>query len=538
MDRSLWLLLKLRGNAARRRFGRTLGSLKGLLLAVVGSLVFVPTLITMLFAPGMAQPELIRRFGPLGLLAYCLLNVIVSPGDRVVYYSPSEVNFLFSGPYHPRQLLLYKIVGGLCAAILTALLMTILLAHHSPHWISAYLGMFLSLALLYLFTLSVGLFISTIGVLAFTRFRQVFLVGVLAAAVGASMPVLQRAVAMPVLELLEGVLNSTVIAVVTAPFQPFVSTFAAERIWPDLLVSTALALAIDVALLGVVLAMNARFMEASAAASEKLYARIRKARQGDPWHGASKARFELPMLPWLGGVGPNLWRQLTSSARSIGRMVVALAVCLVPIGSIVLSSTPRGGESATALLSISTLAGFALFAPAMVPFDFRPDINRMEDLKTLPIPAGRLVLGQLGAPVFILCLGEWICLSVIAIATKGAEPVALLGAAVMFPPLNLLLVAIENLYCLLFPFRTTGISSFDFQAIGRQMLLIVAKVVTLGVAGGIGVGLGAVVYWLSGHNWPGAILTTWVVTAGFGLGMVPLLAHAFDAFDVAQTMPE
>src|SRR4051812_18369432 len=127
MDRSLWLLLLIRGKAWFRRWARNLRSLKGALLAVVGSLVFLPMIVSVLVSPRVqtaAQVGAIRRFGPLGLLAYCLLNVLLSSGDRAVYYSPSEVNFLFSGPYRPRQLLVYKVVGGLGAALLTALFTT------------------------------------------------------------------------------------------------------------------------------------------------------------------------------------------------------------------------------------------------------------------------------------------------------------------------------------------------------------------------------------------------------------------------------
>ena len=48
-----------------------------------------------------AQVEAIRRYGPLGLCVYCFLQVLLSAGDRAIYYSPAEVNFLFCGPFGP-----------------------------------------------------------------------------------------------------------------------------------------------------------------------------------------------------------------------------------------------------------------------------------------------------------------------------------------------------------------------------------------------------------------------------------------------------
>ena len=116
MDRSLWLLLRLRITATLRRFGRSLRSLKGALLTIVGALFFAPMIVSMMFAPKIQaglQHDAIRRYGPLAFLAYCMLNLLLSSGDRAIYYSPAEVSFLFTGPYRPRQLLLYKIVAGL-----------------------------------------------------------------------------------------------------------------------------------------------------------------------------------------------------------------------------------------------------------------------------------------------------------------------------------------------------------------------------------------------------------------------------------------
>ena len=51
MDRSLFLLLRLRAWAWLRRLGRNLRTLKGALLGLVGSLLFAPMLIASIFAP-------------------------------------------------------------------------------------------------------------------------------------------------------------------------------------------------------------------------------------------------------------------------------------------------------------------------------------------------------------------------------------------------------------------------------------------------------------------------------------------------------
>src|SRR5438045_7895711 len=107
MDRALWLLLRLRFDGSRRRWSRNLRTIKGLLLTLVGLLLFLPVAIFSLLAPRFqlgAQEALIRRYGPLGLLAFCVLNLLLASEERAIHFAPAEVDFLFPGPFRRRQL--------------------------------------------------------------------------------------------------------------------------------------------------------------------------------------------------------------------------------------------------------------------------------------------------------------------------------------------------------------------------------------------------------------------------------------------------
>src|SRR5207248_11316787 len=81
----------------------------------------------------------------------------------------------------------------------------------------------------------------------------------------------------------------------------------------------------------VVFLLDAHYLEAAATSSERIYTHIQRMRRGEAvgmgWRrGPGKARFSLPDLPWWGGVGPNLWRQLTTALRSLGRLLLFLMV--------------------------------------------------------------------------------------------------------------------------------------------------------------------------------------------------------------------
>ena len=68
-----------------------------------------------------------------------------------------------------------------------------------------------------------------------------------------------------------------------------------------------------------VLKLDADYLEAAAAVSQKVYEQLQRIRQGGglsmpATRGA--ARLRLPGLPWLGGAGPIAWRQVLISLRT------------------------------------------------------------------------------------------------------------------------------------------------------------------------------------------------------------------------------
>jgi hypothetical protein len=94
--------------------------------------------------------------------------------------------------------------------------------------------------------------------------------------------------------------------VILAPFEVFSRTILAAKFFPDLIGWGAAATAIDLALLVIVIKLDADYVEGSAAISQKLYERMKRARQGGGVAMATskaEARLRIPNLPWLGGVG-------------------------------------------------------------------------------------------------------------------------------------------------------------------------------------------------------------------------------------------
>jgi hypothetical protein len=253
----------------------------------------------------------------------------------------------------------------------------------------------------------------------------------------------------------------------------------------------------------------------------------------------------LPSLPWWGGVGPVAWRQLLAALRSLRGLTIFLAILggallVVPVLVWVGHEHPRepalggmgiGGFLAAALGVLSLLS-----LPATLTFDFRGDVDRMDVLKALPIAPWRIVVGQLAGVVLLLGAIQLLGLAGIQALFGGVGPV-LLGALLLCWPANFLTVGIDNVLFLWFPTRQVLVQPGDFQMMGRQMVLMLAKFLALGVAFGTAGLIGLLVAVLTRGSVAAVVLAAFVVLAGWAAGLVPVLALAFANFDVARDTP-
>jgi hypothetical protein len=422
-------------------------------------------------------------------------------------------------------------------------------------FVAGFVGLLLMFLFMQLFTMAVSLAASAVGARLFSAGRRVAFVAVVAAV---ALVVWQSGI-QPARGDWRGFLEATektpAYQYASAPLRWFILAFTADSPL-NLALYGGLALLVDLALLGVVVAVDAQYQEASAAASARLFARIQRMRRGGPFASVpagGKAGFSLPMPPWLGGVGPIFWRQLTGALRDRNRLImlalifgVALTAPAFLIG--------RDPEAAGALLPAlgGGLFFMSVLMTTLVPFDFRGDVDHIATLKSLPIPAWRLALGQLLTPVLLYTLVQWAALAVLQAALGRPEP-WLLAAAAFALPFNYLLFGVENLMFLLFPVRLLVATPGDFQAMGRNVLMQVAKGGSLLTAGCVAAGFALLAYLLTGGRLEGvnggdltltggnfwlATAAGWVPTATAAFALTPLIGLAFQRFDVSRETPQ
>ena len=556
MTRALLLLIQFRHVGGWRNFFR---SGRGSVIAMVGKalILFYLLMIGLAWVLGVwfglttPQNDPVRvwlrtiveeyaRLAPIPLLLFLVLGAVLAAFERPFRFNPAEVDLLHAGPFSRRQLLTYKIgaqFSGLVAlALLAAPLGTAVFS-----FLSCFTGVLLTLGLVYLFQLVV----SSLGMMLGLRGSK----GPLRLAL--SLAIL--AITLALVWFSFGTLRNDPVALyrrathswgwrlALAPLGWFVEVIMAKRVWPDLVQWASLCLVIDGVLLATVYALDARLDLQEDEADQSAL----EAAAAEPV--AARVRWSFPLSSLGGSAAPLAWRQAMNVIRNPHQICVSLFM-----NGILLFAFYAIVRFSTGLLFLPTLDGhlevnpagiwicgvLAILLPMVIAsglsFDFRGDMGRMDVLKALPIAPIAVVVGQLFVPVLLASAMQWVLMVVIALALRSV-PLGLWVATAFVPPVSIVLMAIENLPSFWFPLRQTpGAKPEPFELFGHVMLHPVVRMVGYAVATGTTVLVATLVFFLFGQGVAAAMTAAWLTLAASGAGLVALLAHTFDRFDVTQ----
>jgi hypothetical protein len=318
--------------------------------------------------------------------------------------------------------------------------------------------------------------------------------------------------------------------------------FTAERIWPDLIGYGALGTAVDAALIALVFALDASYLEAASASSARRFAKLQRLGGGGggfrsmATRKTGRFRFRPPNAPWWGGVGPNLWRQMTAALGDPVRMLAVLfMLSIVPIMMIFV--TPKDAQQTESLpyVCMGMIGWMSIVLSFLLPYDFRGDIDMMEELKALPIAPTRLAMGQVLTPTLVATMSQAVAMVTVMAGFRSVGAVSWAVLAFLLP-VNLVFYSIENLLFLWYPSRVIA-GQFDVMTVGRQMLFMLAKIVGLALGVGLAVLTGAIVYFVAGRNTSASVVVAWITLTACALSLVPVVGLAFTRFDVSRDIP-
>lgn len=540
---ALLILIKLRIGASFRRMFRSLKRPRGVLLFAFSLLLVCAGVVPSIVAVASGQwdhlhlrtaaPEII----PLALMGLSILIAAKSSAESAIYFSPSEIDFLFSGPFSRRELLVFKLSTSILMVLVMSLMFSPGFVAVDGLWFAFYIGTVLTFVFFQLLAMSVAFIGQTVAEHVYTRTRKTIAIVV---AVLVALGVAQAlAVGMQQdwLQVVREFRDSSAGLILLAPFEVFSRTILAQRLFPDLLLWGGLALTIDLVLLAIVLRLDANYLEAAVAVSQKLYGRLERMKRGGSMIVLSTPRpprWSLPRFPWMGGAGPIAWRQLSVALRS-SRSLLVFAVSMFAISSVLMAVVVHKSPQSMA----APLAGIGVIVYMTVFFGmffFPHDVDHIESLKSLPLRSTAVACGELSGVALLLTILQALYFCLAAIWVKNSA-IILLVAAVFTVPLNLVLFAVENLVFLLYPARLIPNTPGDLQHVGRQMVFMLLKAMLLFVCYGTAAAFGAIAFVLIGFSSIAFAAVSWVVLILEAVGLIHLIAWAFRRFDPSIDTP-
>jgi len=542
MNLALLRLIRLQSRGLVRRMLRGATSPRRAVFFVLGVLVIIlwlgPALLTKLVVshthPERLQtsPDRFRSAAPLVLLGICFLTIVSSAGDKAIAFTAGEVDMLFPGPFSRRELLGYKLLKSSLAAVLTGLLLSVALLPYARMWVACYVGVFLTLLFIQLFS-TVGVLLGqTVGQRAYTMARRGILVGALLLGV---LWARQWLAAHNSERALDEFRSSRAVRTALAPLEPFARAMTAAD-YGELAAAADQAALLDAGLLVLVVLLDENYLEAAIAASQRRYALIQRIRGGSVLAAGVKGnvKWKLPQLPWAGGAGPIAWRQATSAARSAKALLLLLLILAIAIGP--LFATALNTANNVSQPVVGAVAWLTVLLSGMLKFDFRGDLDHMQELKALPIRPAALAVGQVAVPSLILTGAHVLLLLGVAAVVRSHRDV-LIVAACLALPFNVLLMATENVIFLLFPTRPAAASPGDFQVLGRQAAQLVMKGIAMLVGCLVAFGIAVPMFILSGGSLPVLALIAGTILAAEACALIPAIAWAYNRFDPSIDTP-
>lgn len=532
------LLLRFRGGLRQRL--NELKTLRGTIFALITlaviCLIIVPTfdfdnapLNNLLDRPEPSQ-EQIERFMPLGLFAAFLTTVFTSSGPSI-YFSPSEINLLFCAPLKRQALLLYKMCFYAFGAFLSSLLIMFLVPISGYSSISTFLGIFLTFIFIQLLSTSVNILTRLItkrfACRSFRSIQILLLVVLVSAFVGL---ILNHSNSMALLDWIQA---SVIGSLILAPFKVFVHIFLAQSLFPDLIGWVLVALGMIALLITSIIVFDEYSYEASLIASFKRQERWDQLRRSGLIGARQPGNINaFRFLRIFNLVSPLSWWQFLRAFRSYSKPLSALFIAALLSGPVLVI--------ACADISLSTRIGIVFFIwvyflPKTLVFDFRSDIDSMETLKTLPVSALKISMGQLITPVIFSSLIELLMLSSVATLLYGISYTLTISLMPFVLPFNLLLYGLENLFFLIFPAPLVPVGRVDFDFLGRN--LVQFAITSSLLIGGCSISAitGLILMKQYGFSWTMAVIAAWLVLCIISLLTLPLNCWCFSRFNIVRS---
>lgn len=337
-----------------------------------------------------------------------------------------------------------------------------------------------------------------------------------------------------------------------APFQMIVHPFFTNTL-PDFALAMIPALMLMAAHYLWVMWSNVSFEEASINKSQKVAERVASIRSGKARSiPTKKKRAPFRLAPIGNPAVAIMWKNLMGVS---GGMSWRFLIPVMIFGFIFMSNGRHGDWlSLIGMLLVMFFVISLVLGAQFVRQDFRHDLPMMDVLKTFPMAAWQIVLGELLASVVVLTAVQWIVLLVaVAVLEQGfglygvgigSRMVFAASLAVLCPMLNTISLLIPNAAVLMFPgwfqHGKDGPPQ-GIEAMGQRLIFSIGQFLVFGLslvpAGAVFAGVFFLLTTVGVMTIIAVLLSSIVAAAVLGgeaaLGVM-LLAKLFRKYDVSS----
>lgn len=467
----LWRLIGLRLRASGRDIWNRVKTPSGALTAVAALAFLAGWLVPRIWLAGSApvSPETFAAIGPVGLLVMWCGQVAIRGGGEVLGFMPEEADQLFAAPFRPEDLIRYKVTLLLFAWTSGGVLLSPMAMFYAIHPLGGFLAVLLVLPFLQLSAM-VGA-MARQGGRRMAWLKIVFYLALVAG--GVALATLEPDQGAEAWSAVTYAFEHPVGAVVLAPFIAGAGLLGASSTL-EVLRHGAVLLVVDALLvLALVRLGRGAWLELAVEGAGKMGELVARYRSGSGV--ASLGGFwsvTVPRFGRWGGVGPVAWRRTVEIVRrpaSLGALG-GVALLVLGLGIFVPFAVPGSSSqvAAYAMLGAAVVWGMIL-VPGILRLDFRADLDRMDQLLVLPLPATAVFLGQILPMALLVTLGVWMLDGLVALWHPEVARAALVLAAVQ-PAFALLVVATENCVFLWLPVRMEA-GEAALQSVGRNLFV-------------------------------------------------------------------
>jgi len=552
--------LKLRGSV--RKQVRRLRTLKGVVTTLlgVGLMVLWAFLLvggSLLHDEAAPAPQQLQGIILVACFFMTLMTVFGALSHRGLYLPPEEIERLFSAPVGRPDLVRYRLLAHLGRSLVAVPFVALLVMLRVPHPVFGFLGVMAGMCTLALLGQAISILAGSLEKRLIKLLTLPRTLVIVLAVAGITLPTLYLTTGLEGSGLggalqsllpgsnLEGFLELPLVSAVLAPFRPWARATTASGL-DEFAPWFGLCALIWVVLFEVTARLPIDFRELSLETSANVAERIRRSRRVGG--GASAARISRRTVgwrvPWLFGRGPMgalAWRKTCGIVRKARGTLVVSALVLAFLT--ILASTSLDGDSEQEVvggaLMIAVLG--TLYLCSGLKFDFRDDLDRMDDIKAWPLPPTRLFAAMLLPEVLLVSLLLVAGIVVRAVVTGGWHPL-LIGVAAVLPFVVLAWVALDNAVFLFAPVRFVPGQDGTLQNFGRTMVMMLLRLLLLLVVSATVASVGALA-WFVGSELAGLEGTPLVLLVG-GSGLAVLAVadalllllggQMFRRFDVAR----